>query len=108
MKELEEEEAVRVAAGDEFDESVLTEKGDSGLKAFDNPNRILIKSDDTIVAEINRQIPNQDDVDNAKLIAAAPELLECLNHVKYCLETNQPMGELTLTDITKVINKALK
>ncbi len=43
---------------------------------------------------------------NAKLIAAAPMLLSSLMHVKYCMETKQEMGEMTLNDIKAAIQIA--
>jgi hypothetical protein len=70
--------------------AVLTEHGDSSLKQLSNPNRIMIKSGDIVIAEVNRRLPNKTDYSNAALIEAAPELFARLQQL-LSLSDDAPM-----------------
>jgi len=58
------------------------------------------------ICEVNTNLSFDEDEAEyfAKIFAAAPKMLRTLKHIKYCIEKNQPMGELTLNDINNALN----
>ena len=69
-------------------------------------HQILIRQEHNLIAQVNREVGNEKDYYNAKLIAVAPEMLDALKHIQFCLESKAEMTELTLRDIKKTIKKA--
>lgn len=74
---------------------------DAGLVPPDGPHRyadIYVNGGETIIAEFNDNIP--EGRANARLIAAAPDMLEALKLIKRKLESDDP--RLTLGDLAEV------
>jgi len=84
-------------------------KGTRGPWFVSNEGNLLIRDESglSIVAKYVGYVNDEEEVANANLIAAAPDLLELVLHVRNCVKNDGLYEPANLDYFDKIINKAL-